>query len=89
MVYLSDGRVIQTPLEFYPTLKHAPRRARANWRWLGRTGVEWPDLDLQLSIEGLVAGKREHVPSSDWRAGQAARLAAYKAGRKSSHGRAA
>jgi hypothetical protein len=63
VVELSDGRSISVPLEFYPTLLGASAGARRKWRLLGGgIGIEWPDLDLQLSTEGVVAGRREHVP---------------------------
>jgi hypothetical protein len=90
VVSLADGREVRTPLSFYPTLFKAPRRERSSWRWLARgRGVEWPGLDLQLSVASIVAGRREHIPPADWRSGLAGRLEAYRAGKKRSGRRAA
>ena len=54
---LSDGREIKTPLEFYPSLKKASAKHRRNFRIIGLgTGIHWPDLDEDLSVEGIVLG---------------------------------
>jgi hypothetical protein len=67
IVQLIDGRAISTPLDFYPTLLDAAPGARRRWRLIGDgVGIEWPGLDLQLSTEGIIAGRREHVPSADF-----------------------
>lgn len=55
---LEDGRLIAVPLDIYPALKAADLTTRRNWRLVGRgQGVHWPDLDLDLSAEGLVAAR--------------------------------
>jgi len=57
-VDLSDGRTISTPLGWYPRLEHATAEERANWRLIGKgQGIHWEDLDEDISIEGLLAGK--------------------------------
>ena len=58
-VNLSDGRVISTPLAWYPRLVHATPQERDNWELVGAgQGIHWPDLDEDLSVEGLIAGRR-------------------------------
>ena len=55
---LSDGRTISVPLPWYPRLAHGTRDERAKWRLIGRgEGIHWPDLDEDISVEGLIAGK--------------------------------
>ena len=54
---LSDGRTISAPLLWYPRLVHASPEERAKWRLVGTgQGIHWPDLDEDLSVEGLLAG---------------------------------
>jgi hypothetical protein len=56
---LSDGRAVSVPLAWYPRLAHATPAERANWRFIGCSeGIHWPDLDEDISIAGLLAGKR-------------------------------
>lgn len=55
---LADGRVIAAPLAWFPRLLHANDDERRNWRLIGDgLGVHWPDLDEDVSIEGLLAGR--------------------------------
>lgn len=57
-VDLSDGRTISVPLSWFPRLVHATVAERSNWRLIGKGhGVHWPDIDEDISIEGLVAGR--------------------------------
>jgi hypothetical protein len=59
-VLLDDGRMVIVPLMLYPSLQSAKPAKRRNWRLVGRgVGVHWPDLDLDLSAEGLVAARPE------------------------------
>ena len=58
MADLSDGRTIFVPLAWYPRLVHATPAERRNWRLIGvGQGIHWPDLDEDISIEGLLAGR--------------------------------
>ena len=57
-VWLSDGRVIVTPLSWYPTLQSATPKQRKAFENL-EVGLAWWELDLHLSVEGMLAGKRE------------------------------
>ena len=55
---LSDGRTISVPLAWYPRLMHASEQERSNWELIaGGTGIHWPDLDEDISVEGLLAGR--------------------------------
>ena len=57
-VELSDGRTISVPLGWYPRLVHATQSERDNWRLIGEgRGIHWEDIDEDVSVEGLLAGK--------------------------------
>ena len=57
VVDLKDGRRIAVPLEWYPRLLKASSKERANWQVAGAGyGIHWPDLDEDLSTEGLLRG---------------------------------
>ena len=57
-VDLTDGRTISVPLAWYPRLQYGSPAERANWRWIGREeGIHWPDLDEDVSVEGLILGR--------------------------------
>ena len=57
-VDLSDGRTISVPLAWYPRLVHGTPKERSDWRLIGRgEGIHWPQLDDDISVEGLIAGK--------------------------------
>ena len=57
-VDLSDGRTISAPLEWFPRLVHATQEERHNWRLIGRGhGIHWEDIDEDISVEGLLAGR--------------------------------
>jgi hypothetical protein len=56
-VSLQDGRVITVPLVWYPRLLNATPPQRRNWKIAGGGyGIHWPDLDEDLSTEGLLRG---------------------------------
>jgi len=56
-VDLLDGRTITVPLAWYPRLLHGTPEQRNNWqRCGGGYGIHWPDLDEDLSTEGLLRG---------------------------------
>lgn len=55
---LSDGRSISVPLAWFPMLVYANQKERDNWRIIGRgEGIHWEDIDEDISVEGLLAGK--------------------------------
>lgn len=56
-VQLTDGRQISVPLEYYPRLRDATSQQRDNFELFGEgTAIHWPDIDEDLSIEGIVLG---------------------------------
>ena len=58
-VVLADGRRISVPLAWFPRLLHASANERANFELLGDGfGIHWPDIDEDLSIEGLLRGAK-------------------------------
>ena len=57
-VDLSDGRTVSVPLAWFPRLLHATREERENWRLIGKGhGIHWKDIDEDISVEGLLAGR--------------------------------
>ena len=66
-VDLADGRTITVPLAWFPRLLHATTEQRDNWRIAGGGyGIHWPDVDEDLSSEGLLRGApapQSHSPS--------------------------
>jgi hypothetical protein len=56
-VALKDGRTISVPLAWYPRLLRASKEQFSNWKIAGGGyGIHWPDLDEDLSTEGLLRG---------------------------------
>ena len=56
-VRLGDGRQIATPLWWYPTLLAATPAERNNVE-LMLGGIHWPDVDEDLSIDGMLHGRK-------------------------------
>jgi hypothetical protein len=55
---LSDGRTISVPVAWYPRLLYGTVAERINWRLIGGgQGIHWPDLDEDISVESLLAGR--------------------------------
>jgi hypothetical protein len=45
-------------LSWYPRLMHGSPRERDNWRLIGGgQGIHWNDLDEDVSVESLLAGR--------------------------------
>ena len=58
VVDLIDGRTISVPLAWYPRLLKGVPGERNNWRLIADgEGIHWPDLDEDLSVESLIAGR--------------------------------
>jgi AcrR family transcriptional regulator len=57
VVTLADGRKIVTPLDWYPRLKQASAKQRANFEIMPM-GIHWPDLDEDFGIVGMLKGQR-------------------------------
>ena len=55
---LSDGRTLAVPPGWFPRLVYAEEEERTNWTIIdGGQGVHWPELDEDVSLEGLLAGR--------------------------------
>lgn len=58
-VQLDDGQALSIPLNWYPRLLYGTKPERENYELIGDgEGIHWPDLDEDISVEGLLAGKR-------------------------------
>lgn len=56
-VDLADGRTLTVPLAWFPRLLHATSEQRNNWKLSAAGfGIHWPDVDEDLSSEGLLRG---------------------------------
>jgi hypothetical protein len=76
---LDDGRVIAVPITWFPRLAHGTEEERRNWRLVaGGRGIHWDDLDEDISIESLIAGRASAETQSS--------LAAWLSARKAKHG---
>ncbi|MBB3189423.1 DUF2442 domain-containing protein [Halomonas cerina] len=68
-VELMDGRAISVPLAWYPRLANATPEQRQHWELAGAGyGIHWPELDEDLSTEGLLLGARAPASAGDSRA---------------------
>jgi hypothetical protein len=62
-VTLVDGPTISAPLAWYPRLLHATAKQRKNWQTCGvGYGIHWPEIDEDLSAEGLLGGAPAPLP---------------------------
>lgn len=86
-VELSDGRTISAPLTWYPRLLHGTAKERRNWRLIGRgQGIHWNDLDEDVSVEGLLAGRASSESQASlkkWLSGRTTRPRKRPASRRS------
>src|ERR1700682_2429415 len=58
-VDLADGRTITVPLAWFPRLAHGTTAERVNWRFIGGgVGIHWADLDEDISVVSLLAGRK-------------------------------
>jgi len=84
-VDLSDGRTISAPLAWFPRLAHATQQERNNWRLIGKGhGIHWEDIDEDISVEGLLAGKpsgESQASFKKWLERRATRLTRRSSGR--------
>ena len=84
-VELSDGRTISVPLAWFPRLSHATRKERGHWRLIGRgQGIHWPDIDEDISVANLLAGRPSGESQASFKKWLAARPArsATRGGRR-------
>ena len=65
IAHLADGRVISVPLAWSWRLSEATPDQRAHFRLIGSgQGVHWPDVDEDISVEGMLHGVPAHRPRS-------------------------
>ncbi len=58
VVYLDDSRKIAVPITDFPRLDYATDEERRDFRLIGGgTGIHWPRLDEDISLESLLAGR--------------------------------
>jgi hypothetical protein len=58
-VQLVDGRTLAVPVAWFPRLLHGTAQERSNFRLVGNgSGINWPDLDEDISVASLLAGRR-------------------------------
>lgn len=62
-VDLDDGRTIGVPLAWFPRLLHATPKQREACE-LSRRGLHWEDLDEDISVAGLLAGRGDQTHAS-------------------------
>lgn len=59
VVELDDGRTISAPVAWYPRLLHGTQAEREKFELIGEgEGIHWPSLNEDISVDGLLAGKR-------------------------------
>ncbi len=59
VIELVDGRVITVPVTWYPRLWYGTTEERSHFEIIGDgTLIHWPDLDEDLSVTGILAGRR-------------------------------
>ncbi|KAA9014980.1 MULTISPECIES: DUF2442 domain-containing protein [Sphingobium] len=61
-VDLEDGRTLGVPLAWFPRLLHATPEQRAQVE-LSRSGLHWDEIDEDISIAGLLAGRGDQTRS--------------------------
>jgi len=58
VVDLADGRTVSVPLAWYPRLLQGSPAERVNHRFIGEgEGIHWPDLDEDVSVQNILAGR--------------------------------
>ena len=68
VVYLVDGRVLSVPLAWSWRLSEATAKQRARFKLIGDgQGVHWPEIDEDISVEGMLHGVPAHRPQKSVR----------------------
>jgi Protein of unknown function (DUF2442) len=82
IVDLSDGRTISAPLAWYPRLLHGTTAERSKHEFIGGgEGIHWPELDEDISVEGVLAGRpsgESNKSFGEWLASRAQQSAAVR-----------
>lgn len=63
-VDLEDGRTLGIPLAWFPRLLHATPRQHEQVE-LSRSGLHWEEIDEDISVAGLLAGRGDMTRSTD------------------------
>lgn len=59
VVHLHEGRSVSVPLAWYPRLWYGTPDERSNFEIIGDgMYIHWPELDEDLSVAGILAGRR-------------------------------
>ncbi|WP_439329462.1 DUF2442 domain-containing protein [Candidatus Thiosymbion oneisti] len=59
---------MSVPVEWFPRLVHATAEERINRRLIGNgQGIHWEDIDEDISVEGLLAGKSSGESQASFR----------------------
>ncbi|MEW6609756.1 MAG: DUF2442 domain-containing protein [bacterium] len=67
IAYLVDGRVISVPLVWSWRLLEATPEQRSNFEIIGDgQGIHWPDIDEDISAEGMLYGIPARRPKRDY-----------------------
>ncbi|SEI64326.1 Protein of unknown function [Sphingobium sp. AP50] len=61
-VDLEDGRTLGIPLVWFPRLLHATAAQRADF-FLSPSGLHWDEIDEDISVAGLLAGRGDQIRS--------------------------
>jgi hypothetical protein len=59
-VDLSDGRTIGVPYAWFPRLLNATSKQREAVE-IGRFGLHWEEIDEDISVAGLLAGRHDQT----------------------------
>ena len=74
-VDLSDGRMISVLLTWFPRLLQSTPEERNNWRLIGKGhGIHWGNIDEDISVEGLLAGRLSGENQSSFKKWQDSRI---------------
>ena len=64
-ISLDDGRTVSVPLAWYPRLFAGTRKELEHYEFIGDgEGIHWPELDEDISVESILAGRRSAESSS-------------------------
>ena len=64
---LVDGRTISVPLVWSWRLSEATPDQRARFEIIGNgTGIRWPEIDEDISAEGMLHGVPARRPAKSW-----------------------
>ena len=85
VVDLMDGRSISAPLMWYPKLLHATAKQKSHWEICGGGfGIHWPDIDEDLSTEGLLRGAPAPLATKNTKKTQTKKRTSVKRSKSSS-----